>query len=95
MRNTSDTIDFVDVLLVKSGTIDAQVQSYLKSGSHNQPPFARPGPSLHMETQSPAKKQVLSYSLPKGNYVLTCFIADDMTGMPHAVMGMHKVVRLG
>jgi len=23
-----------------------------------------------------------------------CFIADDVTGMPHAFMGMHKVVIL-
>jgi len=26
--------------------------------------------------------------------VLLCFIADDMTGMPHEVMGMHPVVHL-
>ena len=29
-----------------------------------------------------------------GRYVLLCFIADESDGMPHAVMGMHKVVTL-
>jgi hypothetical protein len=32
--------------------------------------------------------------LPAGTYVMLCFIADDEAGMPHAVMGMHKVVHL-
>ena len=36
----------------------------------------------------------MSYNLPKGTYVLLCFVADDLTGMPHAIMGMHKVVVL-
>ncbi len=26
--------------------------------------------------------------------VLLCFVADDMTGIPHAVMGMHKVIQV-
>jgi hypothetical protein len=32
--------------------------------------------------------------LAPGTYVLQCFVADDVTGMPHAIMGMHKVVTL-
>ena len=36
----------------------------------------------------------MAYNLPKGTYVLMCFVADDMTGIPHAFMGMHKVIKL-
>ena len=36
----------------------------------------------------------LSYDLPAGTYVLLCFVADDETGIPHAIMGMHQVVVL-
>jgi len=30
---------------------------------------------------------MVSYNLPRGTYVLLCFVADDMTGMPHAIHG--------
>lgn len=36
----------------------------------------------------------MAYNLPAGTYVLLCFVADDVTGMPHALMGMHKVIQL-
>jgi hypothetical protein len=36
----------------------------------------------------------LSYNLPRGTYALLCIVADDVTGMPHALMGMHKAVVL-
>jgi len=36
----------------------------------------------------------LTYNLPAGRYVLLCFVADEQTGIPHAFMGMHKVVVL-
>ena len=28
------------------------------------------------------------------HYVLLCFVADDVTGVPHAIMGMHKALYL-
>jgi hypothetical protein len=36
----------------------------------------------------------VAYHLPRGTYVLMCFVADDMTGIPHALMGMHLVIEL-
>lgn len=94
VRNVADTIHIMVLQPVKAGTTDAQVQAYFDSHSKNPPPFALPGPSVSMDALSPGKKLVLSYSLPKGTYVLLCFVADDVTGMPHAAMGMHKVVTL-
>lgn len=94
VRNVSDTIHFMALQPVKAGTTDKQIQSYFDSGSQDPPPFALPGPGVAMDVLSPGHQLVLSYSLPKGTYVLLCFVADDVTGMPHALMGMHKVVTL-
>ena len=88
----ADTIHIMVLQPVKAGTTDAQVQAFFASGSQNPPPFALPGPTVSMDVLSPGHQLVLSYSLPKGTYVL--LIADDVTGLPHAVMGMHKVVTL-
>lgn len=94
VQNVADTIHFMDLIPVKAGTTDAQVQAFFDSGAHTRPPFARNGPSFTMEVLSPGRDLVLHYSLPRGSYVLACFIADDVTGMPHAFMGMHKVITL-
>lgn len=93
-RNTSDTIHFVSFSPVAKGTTDAEVQAYFDSDTQDPPPFAGQGPSLTAEVLSPGVSEKLGYQLPAGDYVLLCFIADDMTGMPHAVMGMHLVVHL-
>jgi len=94
VRNVSDTLHFMLALPVKDGTTDADVQAYFDSGSESEPPFARQGPSVGLGVLSPGRTAQLGYRLPAGTYVLLCFVADDETGMPHAVMGMYKVVVL-
>jgi hypothetical protein len=93
-HNTSDTLHFMSLTPVKDGTTDKQVQKYFDSQSHNPPPFLKAGPSIGNDVTSPGQVLQLSYDLPRGTYVALCFIADDVTGMPHAIMGMHKVVVL-
>lgn len=95
--NVADTIHFMTMIPVKDGTNDAQVQAAFNAPPSQQngpPPFFRPGPSGGNDVVSPGRTLQVSYNLPPGAYVLACFIADDKTGMPHAVMGMHKVIRL-
>ena len=94
VRNTSDTLHFMALMRVKKGTTDAQVQKYFDSGAQGPPPFAQQGPSVGMGVQSPGRQARLTYDLPAGTYVMLCFVADDKTGMPHALMGMHRVVTL-
>lgn len=72
----------------------AQIRAFFDSGSQEQPPFFVDGPSVGMDVQSPGRQAFLTYRLPAGTYVLACFVADDVTGMPHLLMGMHKVVTL-
>jgi hypothetical protein len=93
--NRSDTLHFVSIEPVKPGTTDKQVQAYFDSGSQQPPPFLLEGrPTAGSDVISPGRSLQLTYSLPKGTYVLLCFVADDETGMPHAMMGMHEVVVL-
>lgn len=94
VSNVSDTLHFMELQPVKAGTTDAEIQAYFDSGSQDPPTFMVAGPTAGMEVQSPGRHALLSYSLPKGTYVLLCFVADDVSGMPHALMGMHKVVVL-
>ena len=94
VRNVSDTLHFMDLVPVKKGTTDAQVQAYFDSGTEGQPPFVVAGPTLGLGILSPGRQAELTYNLPPGTYLLLCFVADDKTGMDHAAMGMHKVVTL-
>jgi hypothetical protein len=94
VRNTSDTLHFVAMQRVKRGTTDKQVQQYFDSGAPGAPPWAVQSPQMGTDVLSPGQSVNLTYRLHRGTYVLMCFIADDKTGMPHAFMGMHKVVRL-
>ena len=94
VANVSDTIHFLNLVPVKAGTTDKQVQQYFDSGAQGPPSFATGGSSGGSDVQSPGTSLQLTYDLPAGTYVLLCFVADDQTGMPHALMGMHKVVVL-
>lgn len=93
-HNAADTIHFMAVAPVKAGTTDKQIQAFFDSHSQSPPPFFRNGPSGGNDVVSPGGTLLVSYNLPPGTYVLLCFVADDVTGMPHAVMGMHEVIRL-
>ncbi|MGB8384189.1 MAG: hypothetical protein WCG47_23605 [Dermatophilaceae bacterium] len=94
VTNVSDTLHFMSMERVKPGTTDADVQAFFDSQTQGPPPFGVDGPSVGADVQSPGRSLTLSYDLPPGTYVLLCFVADDKTGMPHAFMGMHKVVTL-
>ena len=92
VRNVSDTLHFADLVPVAPGTTDADVQAFFDGTGP--PPFIQ-GPGASMEPLSSGQQADLGYRLPAGDYVLLCFIADDVTGLPHAFMGMHRVVHLG
>ena len=42
---------------------------------------------------SPHRTQLSTYSLPKGHYALMCWWPDE-NGVPHAVMGMFRLIDL-
>lgn len=90
--NTSDTIHFMEITPVQDGTTDAQIQAFFDSGSQTPPTFFRDGHGYALEALSPGRQVHGAYDLAPGTYVLLCFVSDDTTGMPHALMGMHKVI---
>ena len=96
--NRADTIHFMQLQPVAPGTTDAQIQQVLTTpappGASGPPPGFLAGPTGGNDVVSPGYSLQLSYDLPQGTYVLLCFVADDQTGMPHALMGMHKVIVL-
>ena len=93
--NEDDTPHFMAMVPVQAGTTDDQVQAALNDPTLTGPPsFAADGPSGGNDVVSPGYSLQVAYDLPAGTYVLLCFVADEETGMPHAAMGMHKVVVL-
>lgn len=93
LTNTSDQPHFLVIQQVKPGTTATQVRSYFASGAQADPPWLLKA-STSTGVLSPTKTEAFSYSLPAGRYVLACFWPDDETGMPHAAMGMWKLVTL-
>jgi hypothetical protein len=80
---------FLVMLHVKKGTTRKQVEEGLQSP--NPPSFALPG-GIGTDALSMGQSQTLTYSIPKGTYAQLCFFPDPMTGIPHAFMGMIRIV---
>jgi hypothetical protein len=76
---------------VKKGTTRRQVIKGLSSNSG--PDFGLKG-GVGVDAVSPGQTMTLGYSLPKGTYAEMCFFPDLQTGMPHALMGMVRIVHL-
>ncbi len=90
VRNVSDTIHFVAFQPVRAGTTNADMTKLFKGESKNDP---YTGQGVEADDLSPGTQLIFHSSvLKKGTYDLECFIADDVTGVPHALMGMHKIV---
>lgn len=84
---------FIDMERVKPGTTRKQIIDFLQNG-HGQPSFGLPGPSVDTDILGSGQSMTLSYKVHPGTYGLLCFFPDPMTGEPHALMGMVKVVTL-
>lgn len=93
-NNGSDQPHHLIMLGVEEGTTTQDVLDYLSEEPTGPPPWATEG-SLYADVISPGRKMTVDYDLPAGQYVLLCFIPDpSMDGMPHAMMGMIKMVHL-
>jgi hypothetical protein len=93
-NNVSKSVHLMEIIPVKPETTDADVRAYFSGPQSGPPSFALAGPSAGNDAVSPGRSIQVTYHLPAGKYVLACFVADDETGMPHAAMGMTKVIVL-
>lgn len=92
--NTSTTSPHFLVLQhVKEGTTRKQVITSANSNSNGPPPFAMTGDAA-IDVVSMGRSMTLSYKLPAGEYAEMCYFPDLQTGMPHAAMGMVRIVHL-
>ncbi len=91
--NNADQPHFVQFQEVKESTTNAQVRSYFKHHAQGQPSFGlRPNFGTGVMTQGQNSDVYLN--LPAGKYLIACFWPDFKTGMPHAFMGMWKLIHL-
>jgi hypothetical protein len=91
--NHADQPHFLEIQRVKDGTTARQVRRALSPNAQGQPTFLMPA---HTGTGvvSPNFGEMFQYNLPRGEYLFACFWPDRLTGMPHAFMGMWKLVQL-
>jgi hypothetical protein len=89
----------MSIIPMAPGLTDAQVQAFFSANYNVLPqnlvsPAFVPGPWGGNDVVSPGQIVAVSYNLPAGTYLLTCWIPDAQAGRPHAYMGMHLVIQL-
>jgi hypothetical protein len=94
LRNTGDQPHFMVLNEVKKSTTKKDVKAYFNTGAESQPAFGL----SHFTSSgvfSPGSNVTLHLQhVPAGKYLLMCFWPDKETGMPHAAMGMWRLVTL-
>lgn len=92
-KNRADQNHFIVMAKLLPGKTLADFAAALEDESGPPPLDFRSG--LDSGVMSPGHDMALKYRLPRGNYVLTCFWPDaSMGGMPHAFMGMYRLVKV-
>ena len=91
--NKADQPHFLSMARVANGTTKPMALACIREEPTCDPRIFRSG-SLDIEPIDPGKSQTVNYDLPRGTYVQMCFYPDHMTGAPHAVMGMVRIVKL-
>lgn len=91
--NRSDQPHFLVMQHVKEGVTRKMVDRAFSPSAHGNAPWVLRG-STDSGVISPNFGQMLHYDLPAGKYLIACFWPDDDTGMPHAFMGMWKLIHL-
>ncbi|GIG62047.1 hypothetical protein Lfu02_64190 [Longispora fulva] len=94
--NTTDEVHEVVWRSIVPGTTDAYIQTYYDAVVAGTPRPPRPWLDRQhgLQAMSPGQTAYIHINLPVGAYALLCLVPDDADGMPHAYMGMHKVVDL-
>ena len=95
-KRTAGAPHMVVLQQVAEGTTADEVLEFLQSEEQEGPPptWLEQG-AMETGSLSPGQKLVATYDLPPGQYALLCFFPDpNMDGMPHAMMGMIKMIHL-
>jgi hypothetical protein len=87
--NSAKELHFLGMEGVKSDVTPAMVKSALMSPD---PPKFLNGKGLHFDVVSPGVSVAIKGPIPAGRYLVDCFIPSETDGMPHALMGMWKLI---
>lgn len=93
MKTTNNALEphFAALNQVKESTTDQDIADALTSPTD--PGFFLAG-ATETNVISPGHSFVWQYSLPKGKYVVLCFMPSKVDGTPHALMGMFKLFHM-
>jgi hypothetical protein len=97
LKNADPTVPhMVEIQQVAEGTTTDQVLEALTSEEQGPPPEWVLPARMDAGSVSPGRSMTVDYKLPPGQYAVMCFFPDpNMKGMPHAFMGMIKMVTVG
>jgi hypothetical protein len=90
-NQSTESPHFLGLQHVKNGTTRKQV---IDAFSGNGSPNIFLQGDENTDVTSYGQTMNLKLHLPKGTYALACFFPDPKTGMPHALMGMVRIVHL-
>ncbi len=92
-HNNSREIHFVEAQRVAERVTGSDVREALESPK--QPKWIKPG-GFFFEVQSPGIETVYRQDVAESKYLLLCFMpSEEQDGVPHAMMGMWKLVHGG
>ncbi|HSE09775.1 MAG TPA: hypothetical protein VLB29_14010 [Nocardioidaceae bacterium] len=97
-RNPSSAPHFIAIVKLARGKTMKDFRAWIneqKQGNQSPPPVNF-NVTLDTGVITTGQSMAFKYRLPRGRYVLTCWWPDsNMGGMPHALMGMYRGLRVG
>lgn len=90
--NNTDEPHFMEIDRVKPSTTRAYIRKHIQD---NEEPAKILGRKAETAPVGPGKSGELKLNVPKGKYLIACFWPSRDNGMPHAFMGMYKLVHIG
>ena len=94
-RNSAQSPHFIELDKLAAGKTYADFKKWIRDlhhGIEGPPPFGKV--SKIEGLVSPGRSYAFKYDLPPGLYVVSCWMPDRQSGMPHAMMGMHRALRI-
>ncbi|WP_375479215.1 hypothetical protein [uncultured Jatrophihabitans sp.] len=94
--NEAHDAHFVSLAKLKKGKTLADVKKAFAGSEDPNKVFVSKGKhiALNLGVVSPGRGERGSYTLSRGTYLLACFWPDRKTGMPHALMGMIRLLKV-
>jgi hypothetical protein len=97
VRNKADEFHEAMFQRVNPGVTNAQLTKFFDALKNGQNPGFNPfaeNVSRGAAAMSGGRIQLIRFHAQRAHYALLCFIPDNESGIPHAFLGMHAVVKL-